>query len=362
MTPDPPLFLLSLSVLLIQVLFTIISPSSINRLYRYYDITHMPAQTLVFSEQFTSTCVFRTICLLECFTLSLGWQWSVLSTLFPGLDFLTALSLSLSLIPSFRVFLPPSPPPRLTLRGSLSLSCDISHFFSRSFAHSSPPLYRVFYLFWVLSRSFSLVHSLSPGSGSSFLSHSYLSGLTVSLARARARALFGLPFLWVRFPHSDTQSFFQVTQSSLLNLSILISHVSLSLALAPRVPHSHSLNLELPALFVRLLTRSCSCSHLLPHARARSLSLDLEVLYARSLSVSRARALSRFLFRTLFRTLISHLLWLLLTLNDSHTYSLTLYLSLSVQVNDRQRSLVSPCVLLPIHHVCIVRGPPLVSC
>ena len=37
-------------------------------------------------------------------------------------------------------------------------------------------------------------------------------------------------------------------------------------------------------------------------------------------------------------------------------------LSQAVQVNDRQRSLVSPCVLLPIHHVCIVRGPPLVSC
>ena len=156
----------------------------------------MPAQTLVFSEQFTSTCVFRTIGLLECFTLSLGWQWSALSTLFPGLDFLTALSLSLSSHPS---------------------------------ESSSLPL-----------------------------------------------PLSGLHFLWVRFPHSVTQSFF--TQSSLLNLSILISQVSLSLSLSPRVPHSRSLNLELPELFVRLLTRSCSCSRSLPHARARSLSLDLELL------------------------------------------------------------------------------------
>ena len=132
-----------------------------------------------------------------------------------------------------------------------------------------------------LARSFSLVHSLSPGSGSSFLSHSYLLGLTVSLARSRTLSLSGLPFLWVRFPHSVTQSFF--TQSSLLNLSILISQVSLSLS--PRVPHSRSLNLELPELFVRLLTRSCSCSRSLPHARARSLSLDLELL-SRSLAPS----------------------------------------------------------------------------
>jgi len=160
----------------------------------------MPAQTPVFSEQFTSTCVFRTIGLLECFTLSLGWQWSALSTLFPGLDFLTAFSLSLSSHPS---------------------------------ESSSLPL-----------------------------------------------PLSGLHFLWVRFPHSVTQSFF--TQSSLLNLFILISQVSLSLSLslvlAPIVPHSRSLNLELPELFVRLLTRSCSCSRSLPHARARSLSLDLELL------------------------------------------------------------------------------------
>ena len=65
-------------------------------------------------------------------------------------------SLSLSLIPSFRVFLPPSPPPRLTLRGSLSLSCDISVSFSRSFSHSHPPSPLIFYLFWVLSRSLAL--------------------------------------------------------------------------------------------------------------------------------------------------------------------------------------------------------------
>ena len=152
--------------------------------------------------------------------------------------------LSLSLIPSFRVFLPPSPPPRLTLRGSLSLSCDISLFFSRSFAHSSPPLYLLFVLGSLsLARSFSLVHSesLSPGSASSFLSHSYLSGLTVSLARARARSLSGLPFLWVRFPHSVTQSFF--TQSSLLNLSILISQVSLSLPVTRSRSQSPSLSL-----------------------------------------------------------------------------------------------------------------------
>ena len=65
-------------------------------------------------------------------------------------------SLSLSLIPSFRVFLPPSPPPRLTLRGSLSLSCDISLSFSRSFAHSHPPSPFIFYLLWVLTRSLAL--------------------------------------------------------------------------------------------------------------------------------------------------------------------------------------------------------------
>jgi hypothetical protein len=153
----------------------------------------MPAQTLVFSEQFTSACVFRTrtIGLLECFTLSLGWQWSALSTLFPGLDFLTAFSLSLSSHPS---------------------------------ESSSLPL-----------------------------------------------PLSGLHFLWVRFPHSVTQSFF--TQSSLLNLSILISQVSLSLSLTPRVPHSRSLNLELPELFVRLSSNSILLLLSLTSARARTLSL-----------------------------------------------------------------------------------------
>ena len=169
-------------------------------------------------------------------------------------------SLSLSLIPSFRVFLPPSPPPRLTLRGSLSLSCDISLSFSRSFAHSHPPPPFIFFLFWVLSRSlaFFLVHSLSPGSDSSFLSHSYLLGLTVSLARSRTLSLSGLPFLWVRFPHSVTQSFF--TQSSLLNLSILISQVSLSLSLPESLTLARSISNYLTSLSDSLVTRSCSCS------------------------------------------------------------------------------------------------------
>jgi hypothetical protein len=234
----------------------------------------MPAQTLVFSEQFTSTCVFRTIGLLECFTLSLGCQWSALSTLFPGLDFLTALSLSLSFHPSESSSLP------LPLLGSLSeahshsLVTSLSLSLARSLTLTPPPPF-IFFLFWVLSRSlaFFLVHSLSPGSGSSFtrVSHSYLSGLTVSLARSRTLSLSGLPFLWVRFPHSVTQSFF--TQSSLLNLSILISQVSLSLSLAPRVPHSRSLNLELPELFVRLSSNSILLLLSLTSARARTLSL-----------------------------------------------------------------------------------------
>ena len=232
----------------------------------------MPAQTPVFSEQFTSTCVFRTIGLLECFTLSLGCQWSALSTLFPGLDFLTALSLSLSSHPSESSSLP------LPLLGSLSeahshsLVTSLSLSLARSLTLTLPPPF-IFFLFWVLSRSlaFFLVHSLSPGSGSSFISHSYLSGLTVSLARSRTLSLSGLPFLWVRFPHSVTQSFF--TQSSLLNLSILISQVSVSLALAPRVPHSRSLNLELPELFVRLSSNSILLLLSLTSARARTLSL-----------------------------------------------------------------------------------------
>jgi hypothetical protein len=149
----------------------------------------MPAQTLVFSEQFTSACVFRTrtIGLLECFTLSLGWQWSALSTLFPGLDFLTAFSLSLSSHPSESSSLP------LPLLGSLSeahshsLVTSLSLSLARSLTLTPPPPF-IFFLFWVLSRSlaFFLVHSLSPGSGSSFLSHSYLSGLTVSSACAHA--------------------------------------------------------------------------------------------------------------------------------------------------------------------------------
>jgi hypothetical protein len=154
LTPDPPLFLLSLSVLLI--LFTIISPSSINRLYRYYDITHMPAQTLVFSEQFTSTCVFRTIGLLECFTLSLGWQWSALSTLFPGLDFLTALSLSLSSHPSESSSLP------LPLLGSLSeahshsLVTSLSLSLARSLTLTPPPPLSFICFGFSLARSLSL--------------------------------------------------------------------------------------------------------------------------------------------------------------------------------------------------------------
>ena len=243
-------------------------------------------------------------------------------------------SLSLSLIPSFRVFLPPSPPPRLTLRGSLSLSCDISLSFSRSFAHSQHPPPFIFYLFWVLSRSlaFSLtqVHSLSPGSGSSFLSHSYLSGLTVSLTSVRALSLSGLPFLWVRFPHSVTQSFF--TQSSLLNLTILISQVSLSLTVGPRVPHSRSFNLELPELFVRLLTRSCSCSRSLPHARARSLSLDLELL-------SRSPALSLSLISPvlLLSLTLAHALPLCLARASALSNSISnSYLSLALALADSQ--------------------------
>ena len=204
----------------------------------------MPAQTLVFSEQFTSTCVFRTIGLLECFTLSLGWQWSALSTLFPGLDFLTALSLSLSSHPSESSSLP------LPLLGSLSEAhshspvTSLSFSLARSLTLPPPPLYRFFVLGSLsLARSFSLVHSesLSPGSGSSFLSHSYLSG-TDSLAHARALSLsLWSAFSVVRFPHSVTQSFF--TQSSLLNLSILISQVSLSLPVTRSRSQSPSLSL-----------------------------------------------------------------------------------------------------------------------
>ena len=73
---------------------------------------------------------------------------------------------------------------------------------------------------------------------------------------------------------------------SVLPLEPLYPNLSgLSLSLVPRVLHSRSLNLELPELFVRLLTPSCSCSRSLPHARARSLSLDLELL-SRSLAPS----------------------------------------------------------------------------
>jgi hypothetical protein len=151
---------------------------------------------------------------------------------------------------------------------SHSLVTSLSLSLARSLTPPPPPFYLVFVLGSLsLPHSFSLVHSLSPGSGSSFLSHSYLSGLTVSLALS----LSGLSFLWVRFPHSVTQSFF--TQSSLLNLSILISQVSVSLALAPRVPHSRSLNLELPELFVRLSSNSILLLLSLTSARARTLSL-----------------------------------------------------------------------------------------
>jgi hypothetical protein len=113
----------------------------------------MPAQTLVFSEQFTSACVFRTrtIGLLECFTLSLGWQWSALSTLFPGLDFLTALSLSLSFHPSESSSLP------LPLLGSLSeahshsLVTSLSLSLARSLTLTPPPpLYFICYGFSLL--------------------------------------------------------------------------------------------------------------------------------------------------------------------------------------------------------------------
>jgi hypothetical protein len=156
LTPDPPLFLLSLSVLLI--LFTIISPSSIVYIDTMISRTcqHKPSsfpnnlQVLVYSGQLVSWSV------LLC-----PWAGNGLSFLprsFSRVRFPHS-PLSLSLIPSFRVFLPPSPPPRLTLRGSLSLSCDISLFFSRSFAHSSPPLYLLFVLGSLslfLSRSLSL--------------------------------------------------------------------------------------------------------------------------------------------------------------------------------------------------------------
>jgi hypothetical protein len=161
----------------------------------------MPAQTLVFSEQFTSACVFRTrtIGLLECFTLSLGWQWSALSTLFPGLDFLTALSLSLSFHPSESSSLP------LPLLGSLSeahshsLVTSLSLSLARSLTLTPPPPLSFICYGFSLARSLFLSRSLSLSGVRLFLSLSLLPFGPDSLERVRARGSISLVCLFCGF-------------------------------------------------------------------------------------------------------------------------------------------------------------------
>jgi hypothetical protein len=159
----------------------------------------MPAQTPVFSEQFTSTCVFRTIGLLECFTLSLGCQWSALSTLFPGLDFLTALSLSLSSHPSESSSLP------LPLLGSLSeahshsLVTSLSLSLARSLTLTPPPPLSFICYGFSLARSLFLSRSLSLSGVRLFLSLSLLPFGPDSLERVRARGSISLVCLFCGF-------------------------------------------------------------------------------------------------------------------------------------------------------------------